>query len=154
MTDDLKERLMAAGLTKQQASSATAETLFRLFMNDDGKILIREARQQVSEMRELVLSLRHDYNSILEKMSTVSATILSITEAQSEYGTITDEKAKNVVALYAALLSMNEKAGADGSDAVRNASYVVYAYLGGQAKRQITFTENQQTSYPPAHIDS
>ena len=154
MTDDLKERLMAAGLTKQQASSATAETLVRLFMSDDGKILIREARQQVSEMRELVLSLRHDYNSVIEKMNAVSATILSITEAQSEYGAITDEKAKNVVALYAALLSMNEKAGADGSDAVRNASYVVYAYLGGQAKRQITYMDNQQSNYPSVSIDS
>ena len=153
MTDDLKERLMAAGLTKQQASSATAETLVRLFMNDDGKILIREARQQVSEMRELVLSLRHDYNSVLEKMNTVSATIISITEAQNEYGTITDEKAKNVVALYAALLSMNEKAGADGSDAVRNASYVVYAYLGGQAKRQITYMDNQQPNQFPSSTD-
>lgn len=153
MTEDLKERLLAAGLTKQQASSATAETLVRLFMNDDGKILIHEARQQVSEMRELVLSLRHDYNSVLEKMSTVSATILSITEAQSEYGTITDEKAKNVVALYAALLSMNEKAGADGSDAVRNASYVVYAYLGGQAKRQITYMDNQQPNQFPTSTD-
>ena len=154
MTDDLKERLIAAGLTKQQASSATAETLVRLFMSDDGKILIHEARQQVSEMRELVLSLRHDYNSVIEKMNAVSATILSITEAQSEYGTITDAKAKNVVALYAALLSMNEKAGADGSDAVRNASYVVYAYLGGQAKRQITYMDNQQSNYPSVSIDS
>ena len=154
MTDDLKERLMAAGLTKQQASSATAETFVRLFMSDDGKILIHEARQQVSEMRELVLSLRHDYNSVIEKMNAVSATILSITEAQSEYGAITDEKAKNVVALYAALLSMNEKAGADGSDAVRNASYVVYAYLGGQAKRQITYMDNQQSNYPSVSIDS
>lgn len=153
MTDDLKERLMAAGLTKQQASSATAETLVRLFMSDDGKILIHEARQQVSEMRELVLSLRHDYNSVIEKMNAVSATILSITEAQSEYGAITDEKAKNVVALYAALLSMNEKAGADGSDAVRNASYVVYAYLGGQAKRQITYMDNQQPNQFPTSTD-
>lgn len=153
MTDDLKERLLAAGLTKQQASSATAETLVRLFMNDDGKILIHEARQQVSEMRELVLSLRHDYNSVMEKMNAVSATILSITEAQSEYGAITDEKAKNVVALYAALLSMNEKAGADGSDAVRNASYVVYAYLGGQAKRQITYMDNQQPNQFPTSTD-
>ena len=138
---------MAAGLTKQQASSATAETLVRLFMSDDGNILIREARQQVSEMRELVLSLRHDYNSVMEKMNAVSDTILSITEAQSEYGAITDEKAKNVMALYAALLSMNAKAGADGSDAVRNASYVVYAYLGGQASRQITYMDNQPSSY-------
>lgn len=153
MTNDLKERLMAAGLTKQQASSTTAETLVKLFMNDDGKILIREARQQVSEMRELVLRLRHDYDNVLEKMSAVSDTILSITEAQSEYGTITDEKAKNVVALYATLLSMNEKAGADGSDTVRNASYVVYAYLGGQAKRQITYMDNQQPNQLPSSTD-
>jgi hypothetical protein len=76
-------------------------------------------------------------------MGAVSDTIQSIAEAQSEYGTITDEKAKTVVALYAALLIMNEKAGADGSDAVRNASYVVYAYLGGQAKRQITYMDQQ-----------
>ena len=153
MTDDLKNRLIAAGLTKQQASSATAETLVRLFMDDDGKTLIHEACQQVLEMQNLVLSLRHDYNSVLEKMSAVSDTILSITKAQSEYGTITDEKAKNVIALYATLLSMNEKAGADGLDSVRNASYVVYAYLGGQAKRQITYMDNQQPNQLPAPSD-
>lgn len=77
-------------------------------------------------------------------MESVSDTILSITEAQNEYGTITDNKAKTVLALYAALLSMNEKAGAEGAEAVRDASYVVYAYLGGQAKRQITYADNQQ----------
>jgi len=144
MTDDLKERLIAAGLTKQQATSATAETLVRLFMNDDSKILIHEAKQQVTEMRELVCRLQQDYYSLLEKMKSVSDTILSITEAQNEYGTITDNKAKTVLALYAALLSMNEKAGAEGAEAVRDASYVVYAYLGGQAKRQITYADNQQ----------
>ena len=144
MTDDLKERLIAAGLTKQQATSATAETLVRLFMNDDSKILIHEANQQVTEMRELVSHLQQDYYSLLEKMESVSDTILSITEAQNEYGTITDNKAKTVLALYAALLSMNEKAGAEGAEAVRDASYVVYAYLGGQAKRQITYADNQQ----------
>jgi len=53
-------------------------------------------------------------------------------------GEITDDRAKNVVALYGALLSMNERAGADTADSVRNAGYVVYAYLGGQAKREIT----------------
>jgi hypothetical protein len=65
MTDELKERLMAAGLTKQQASSATAETLVRLFMSDDGKILIHEAHQQVSEIQKLVIKLHHDYNTIM-----------------------------------------------------------------------------------------
>ncbi len=73
-------------------------------------------------------------------MSAVSDTILAITDAQNAHGAITDEKAKNVVALYAALLSMNEKAGAEATDAVRNSGYVVYAYLGGQAKREITYS--------------
>ena len=45
MTDDLIRQLMASGLSKQQASSATAETLVRLFMKEDGKILIAEAQR-------------------------------------------------------------------------------------------------------------
>ena len=47
MTEDLIRRLIAAGLSKQQASSVTAETLVNLFMPDDGKMLIREAKGQV-----------------------------------------------------------------------------------------------------------
>ena len=130
---------MAAGLNKQQATSATAETLVRLFMNEDGKVLIKEAQRQVSEMQSLVNGLRAEYKELLQKISAVSDTLLAITEAQKEHGEITDDRAKNVVALYGALLSMNERAGADAADSVRNAGYVVYAYLGGQAKREITY---------------
>lgn len=36
-------------------------------------------------------------------------------------------------------VTMNEKCGADGPEAVNNASYVAYAYLGGQAKREQIF---------------
>ena len=139
MTDDLIRQLMASGLSKQQASSATAETLVRLFMKEDGKILIAEAQRQVSEMQALVNRLHAEYNELLQKISSVSDTLLAITESQKEHGKVTDEKAKNVVALYGALLAMNEHAGADATDSVRNAGYVVYAYLGGQAKREITY---------------
>jgi hypothetical protein len=38
---------------------------------------------------------------------------------------------------------MNEHAGADANDSVRNTGYVVYAYLGGQAKREITYIAEQ-----------
>ena len=141
MTDEMIKRLIAAGLSKQQASSVTAETLVNLFMNDNGRILIREAQRQVSEMQALVNSLKAEYTTLLQKMNNISDTILAITEAQDTHGAITDEKAKNVVALYAALLAMNEKAGADGIDSVRNAGYATYAYLGGQAKREITYTQ-------------
>ena len=139
MTDDLIKQLMAAGLNKQQASSVTAETLVRLFMKEDGKVLIKEAQRQVSEMQALVNQLKAEHNGLMQKICSVSETLLAISEAQKEHGEITDEKAKNVVALYGALLAMNENAGADANDSVRNAGYVVYAYLGGQAKREITY---------------
>ena len=139
MTDDLVKQLMAAGLSKQQASSTTAEALVHLFMNEDGKILIKEAQRQVSEMQTLVNELKDEYEDLLQKISAISDTLLAINESQKEHGEITDDRAKNVVALYGALLSMNERAGADAADSVRNAGYVVYAYLGGQAKREITY---------------
>lgn len=140
MTDDLIRRLIAAGLTKQQASSTTAETLVRIFMPEDGKMLIREAKQQVTEMQATVAALRSEYNDLTGKIKQLSDNVLAAIEAQKEFGSITDEKARNAVALYSALLGMNQRAGADGTEAVRNAGYVMYAYLGGQARRDITYT--------------
>lgn len=61
----------------------------------------------------------------------------AISESQKKYGIITEEKAKTVVALYAAILAMNEKVGSDPDTSIKNAGYIVYAYLGGQAKREI-----------------
>lgn len=140
MTDDLIRRLIAAGLTKQQASSTTAETLVRLFMPEDGKMLIREARQQVAKMQATVNALQREYNELSAKIKQLSDNVLAAIEAQKEFGSITDEKARNTVALYSALLGMNQRAGADGTEAVQNAGYVMYAYLGGQARRDITYT--------------
>ena len=144
MTDDLIRRLIAAGLTKQQASSTTAETLVRLFMPEDGKMLIREAKQQVAEMHATVSSLRKEYDDLSAKITQLSAHVLAAIDAQKEFGSITDEKARNAVALYSALLGMNQRAGADGAEAVRNAGYVMYAYLGGQARRDITYTREME----------
>ncbi len=142
MTDDLIKRLIAAGLTKQQASSTTAETLVRLFMPEDGKMLIREAKQQVAEMQATVNALRNEYNDLTVKIKQLSDNVLAVIAAQKEFGSITDEKARNSIALYSALLGMNQRAGADGTEAVRNAGYVMYAYLGGQARRDITYTRD------------
>ena len=141
MTDDLIRRLIAAGLTKQQASSTTAETLVRLFMPEDGKMLIREAKQQVAEMQATVEALRKEYDDLSVKIKQISDNVLAAIDAQKEFGSITDEKARNAIALYSALLGMNQRAGADGMEAVRNAGYIMYAYLGGQARRDITYTQ-------------
>lgn len=66
-------------------------------------------------MQSLVSRLHAEYNELMQKISSVSDT----------------------------LLAMNEHAGADATDSVRNAGYVVYAYLGGQAKREITYMAEQ-----------
>ena len=141
MTDELVRRLMAAGLTKQQANSVTAETLVNLFMNDDGKTLITEARRQVAEMSKTVRLLTKDYEDLKAKIDSIAGTLITINEAQEQYGSVSDEKAKNIIALYAALLSMNRKAGSSGPDSVINAGYILYAYLGGQAKREISYND-------------
>ena len=130
MTDELIRKLMAAGLT--------AETITNLYMNEDGKILIAEAKRQVDQMRAVINSLEYEYRMLKSKISDISDNLLSVIDAQKEHGTITDDKAKNIVALYASLLSMNQNMGADPNDSVKNASYILYAYLGGQAKREIT----------------
>lgn len=139
MTEELIRQLMVAGLKRSQASSATTEMLVNLFMKDDGKLLIKEAQQQVAEMRLLVTELRKEYDSIVEKMDAVSKTLTAVVDAEEQYGSTSEEKAKNVIALYGALLKMSEKAGAPGIDSVRNAGYILYAYLGGQAKREINY---------------
>lgn len=148
MTDELIRRLMAAGLTKQQANSVTAETLVQFFMKDDGKLLMREAQLHVAEMQKTVEMLKKDYTDLKQKITGLSDNLLAITEAQKDYGTIVDEKAKTVLALYAALIGLNEKAGASGDEAVRNAGYIVYAYLGGQAKRDYSGTDGRWRDDP------
>ena len=80
------------------------------------------------------------YDNISSKIKQLSDNVLAAIEAQKEFGSITDEKARNAVALYSALLGMNLRAGADGTEAVRNAGYVMYAFLGGQAKREVSYS--------------
>lgn len=64
MTDELIRRLIAAGLNKQQATSVTAETLVKLFMPEDGKMLLEEARRQVTEMQRTVNQLKIEYGEL------------------------------------------------------------------------------------------
>lgn len=70
MTDELIRRLIVADLSKQQASSVTAETLVNLFMPDDGKKLILAAKNQVTEMNTIVQEMKAQYLDLKRKMVT------------------------------------------------------------------------------------
>lgn len=143
LSDELIRKLMLAGLTKQQATSVTAETITNLYMDEDSKILIDEAKHQVDEMQATLNALKTDYYALKGHIDAMSDNILAVIEAQKEFGTITDEKARNVIALYSAIMAMNEKRGVDPTEAVKNASFVLYAFLGGQAKREITYQSDK-----------
>ena len=139
ISEEMKKQLMAAGLNKQQANSSTAKAVVEFLMNADEKTLIQEAQRQVNEMQFLVSSLRREYRELKEKIDTVAGTLLDIAKAQEEHGALTDDRAKNTITLYAAILEMNERKGAKGNESIENASYITYAYLGGQARRDIHY---------------
>lgn len=139
LTEQMKEQLLAAGLTKTQATSATAEAVVNVLMNADEKTLIKEARLQVNEMTELVASLQKKYHEFEKKIDGVAGFVLDIAKAQNEYGGFTDDKAKNAVAMYGHLLDMNKRVGAEGSVSVKSAGFALYAYLGGVARHDIHY---------------
>ena len=143
ITEEMKEQLIAAGLTKQQANSILTEAVVSYLVNADEKTLVQEAQRQVHEMSDIVKSLRKEYFTLKEKIDAVAGFLLDIAQAQEEGGILTDDKAKNAATLYAALLKMNERAGARGKDSVENAGYVTYAYLGGQARRDIHYEKTR-----------
>ena len=82
-------------------------------------------------------------DQILNNLKEISLSIAALSEAQQKFGEINDDRARNAAALYGAILSMNEKAGSTGDVSVENAGYVLYAFLGGQAKREIHYHDTK-----------
>lgn len=144
ISDEMLVRLMQAGLTKQQANSVTADVVVNTCMPEEGKVLIAEANNQVSEMKKMVSDLKKQYLELEAKIGKINEVLTSVLEAREEYGAITEDKARNTVALYAALLNMNKKAGASDDECISNAGYVTYAYLGGQARRITDWKERDE----------
>ena len=87
----------------------------------------------------LVISLHSEYRALKKKVEETAGLLLDIANAQEEHGALTDERARNAIIFHAALLKMNERAGANGSESVESAGYITYAYLGGEARHDIYY---------------
>lgn len=136
LDDKIKVSLMREGLTKQQAESKTAEVCAKVFMPEGAKVLLDEASRAVDRMYQELHKVENRYDEL-------SDTILEIQKAQEEYGVLTDEKAKNALALYGSIMALNQKIHVDPNKSAESAGYILYAYLGGQAKRDITYVEGE-----------
>ena len=104
MSDEIVKQLISAGLTKQQATSVTAQTLVDVLQSEDSKMLVQETKRKVDEMVAMVEDAREKHMRLVGEISQLSQSLLAIGEAQDKYGEITDEKARICVAMYGALL--------------------------------------------------
>lgn len=142
LSEETKQLLIASGLSRQQAESKTAEICAEIFMADDDKAMIAEAREQLRMINSQVQEVASEYHRVKEEIKAVGNAVEAIIAAENEYGKVEDSKAKDAIAVYAALLKMNDAIDdASGDQKIRGASYVVYALLGGEA-RSYNFSPN------------
>ena len=140
----LVSKLMDAGLSKQQAMSKTAAVVAEMLNTEDGKELIRltndKCQRLITKTTAELEKMRQTHIRLSEEVKGISDDILAIKESTEEWGELSDQKAKDAISLYSALLAVSKKYG---SADIEGAGYMVYAYLGGQAARNI-FTSNPQ----------
>lgn len=148
----LRALLLEKGLTNQQVNSPTAEKMVEIFgdgesnnafslLFDEFKAKTIELEEQRKDLEEKIFRTKVDTEKALKKQyenfKDLWSSLSSIAEAIDEYGPITDEKAKNVLTLMAAITRIGKDLGCDANKCMESASYIVYAYLGGQAARNI-----------------
>ncbi len=136
--DELVKILMQSGLTRQQASSAAAREVVKLFAKDND-IGIEALNAQINELRNEISRYRLEMMSLKSASSKAEELIARIDEVNSISDDLSDERAKNALMLYSALIQVGVRKGADINKIIENAGYIVYAYLGGQAKREQAF---------------
>lgn len=134
----LVSELMGRGLTKAQARSKTTEVLIEMLNSEDNKELIKVTREKCEEMlrdtKNQLAEMKETHSKLSEEVKGISDAILAIKAANEEWGGISDQKAKDAISLYSALLEVGKKHGATD---ITGTGYIVYAFLGGQAARNI-----------------
>lgn len=130
--------LVEAGLSKQQAESVTAKKMMEMFAKDS-KIGIDVLNAMVQDLTRQV----DDCKAYLSKAQKVNERAEELTEQIRSFHDITsemtDDRAKNGIMLYSAImqLSMSQCGAGIGAteQILANAGYALHAYFGGQARR-------------------
>ena len=136
----LQRALKEQGLTSSQIASRAADAAVKVLMGDDGTLMIAETEARVKAMESVLITAKDMLDDMRRKATSLDSEVSGLKEmieAQKEHGGLTDERAKNTVSLYAQLIALGAAAKVSAEIAVTNAGYVTYAYLGGQAKREI-----------------
>lgn len=144
ITNEMLNKLMNLGMTQQQANSKAVEILIDSGITEDDQEMLKEADRRLGAMeaqavngsrrvRELEVEVRNAELSLAKRIGEAESVFLAAKEAADEHGTLSTDTARETVALYGALIKM----GGGSEQALKNAGYIVYAFLGGQAREVI-----------------
>ena len=138
-TRELNRKLLSAGLNSQQIESKTAKVVVDVLAEDQG-LLLAEVKAQVAKAKNAAESaqyrvgeLYHRHTEAIEHADMLIEALAAQNDACAELST---DVAKDTLILFTSMLKVcSSYDNVDMGQAIESVGYIMYAMLGGQAKR-------------------
>lgn len=142
-SEELTSALKAKGFSIQKINQSIVPAITEIYAENSG-ILLAEMRKQIEDLSKVAYEANNNFlrlNAVSEKADKLIADMQDAFDVQ---GQLIQDKAKDTLLMFVTMLKVCKQYGVDMDDAVSNMGYILYAMLGGQARRESTvFTEQQ-----------
>lgn len=161
-TEEFVQKLLDVGLTRDKIDSKTAQAVFDALNSMEDATLRREMQAQIDNANSAMLQARSnllqwqreaaktvakynaDAQSAKAELERITVATNDARNAEEEYRARMSDEAKDLLMLYSTMLDLANRYGAS----LDGVSYVLYAYCGGQAKREIYPAFRKQEGEP------
>ena len=139
-TTELNRKLIAAGLNSQQCNSKTAEVVVDVLAAEQG-LLLAEAKAQITKVENAVSNALYRVSKLYDRHTEAiehADKLIEVLEKQNNAcDELSSDRAKDTLILFTSLLKICAfYPNVDMGQAIESVSYIMYAMLGGQAKRE------------------
>ena len=138
-TTALNRKLIAAGLNSQQIESKTAKVVVDVLAEDQG-LLLAEVKAQVAKAKNAAESAQYRvgelYQRHTEAIEHADRLIEALSAQNDACAELSTDVAKDTLILFTSMLKVcSSYDNVDMGQAIESVGYIMYAMLGGQAKR-------------------
>lgn len=138
-TTALNRKLIAAGLNSQQIESKTAKVVVDVLAEDQG-LLLAEVKAQVAKAKNAAESAQYRvgelYQRHTEAIEHADRLIEALAAQNDACAELSTDVAKDTLILFTSMLKVcSSYDNVDMGQAIESVGYIMYAMLGGQAKR-------------------
>lgn len=138
-TTALNRKLIAAGLNSQQIESKTAKVIVDVLAEDQG-LLLAEVKAQVAKAKNAAESAQYRvgelYQRHTEAIEHADRLIEALAAQNDACAELSTDVAKDTLILFTSMLKVcSSYDNVDMGQAIESVGYIMYAMLGGQAKR-------------------